>query len=486
MSGFYESVKEQSVALYETIVEGISDFKTFVAEAWPLLILLFAILVAALWISDPIPPRTVSLAAGYKGSANDILAREYKNYFKNKGIDLQIVNTNGSVDNLALLKDKNSPVKAAFVMTGTPDRGTKGVYTLGSVGYEPLWCFYRGDIDFISKNPKGIKNISEKKINIGPLGSGTNHLISRILPLFKVNPDSSNFKHLVTEEAISKLKVGELDAMCIADSEDNPYIPELLDMENIHLSDMVKSEAIARKVSSIEMVTVPQGSLDLSKGVPKDNVNLIAATREILVDETLHPAIQTLFLMAAHHINGGEGFFAKEGEFPVFKDNIVKRSPEAETYYSKGDPYMVSWLPFWLSEFARRLFLTLLPLVAIAYPIIKSTPNYYKNRVRGRINKLYGEIKFFEQQLVANFDKNLEEEYLKKLKEIEINALKIKVPKSISQDYYTMRSSIDFITSRIVSGFYEKEAEINIENTLKTSSLDNSNSLTTYNNQDIQ
>lgn len=489
MSGFYESVKEQSVAIYETVVEGFADFKTFVAEAWPLLILLFVILSIALYISDPIPPNHVVMAVGPKGSADDILAHKYQDYFKSKGIKLELINTEGSVDNLNLLKDPKSKVEAAFVLTGTMDEQDKGINTLGSVGYEPLWCFYRGEDAFITSGGNGTKFLLTHKVNIGQPGSGTYHLINKLLGLINIEPNRPNFSKYSLDEAVEKISQGKIDALCFADSVDNPNVQKLVDMKDVHLSHMDKSEALSRKVQYLEMVTVPKGALNLVDDIPKSNVNMIAATREILVYKDLHPAIQTLFLMAAKKINGGESFFAKEGEFPTFKDNFIKRSEEAETFYAKGEPYTVSWLPFWLSEFARRLVLTLLPLAAIAYPIVRSTPNYYKNRVRGRINKMYGEIKFLEQQLVQSFDEEKKFEYLNKLKEIEVNSLKMKVPKSISQDYFTMRSSIEFINSRILSDFYKKEQEENLtSNSLQLDLFDedkNSKILSKNDNQNI-
>lgn len=459
MSSFYESVKEQAIAVYETVVEGTEGLKNFILEAWPVLLFLSALLFVSLWVSDPIPPRKVVMAVGAKTGSDYLLAQKYQEYFKDKGVDLEIVNTNGSMDSLKLLKDKDSPVNAAFVMSGSAEPKDKDILTLGAVDYEPLWCFYKADTDYVAQNHTAIKSLLTKQINIGAEGTGTFNEISKILRLIKIDPTTPYFHKYPTVEAIEKMKNGEIDITCVADTEDSPNVQTLINLPDVYLISMEKAEAFARKIPSIEVVTVPDGSLNLAEGLPKQEVKMLSSTREILVDKDLHPALQTLFLMAARKINGGESFFAKEGEFPSFKDNTLKRSEEAEVYYSKGEPYMVSWLPFWASEFLRRLFLTLLPLAAIAYPVIKSTPNYYKNRVRGRINKLYGAVKFFEQELVNNYEKDKKDEYLRKLLEIEDTAIKMKVPKSISQDYFTMRSTIEFIANRLLNNIYEKESE---------------------------
>lgn len=459
MASFYETVRDQVNAIKETIADLIVDSKIFILEAWPLLLVIFMIGIVALWVSDPIPPRHVTMAVGPKGSADDLIASKYQKYFEEHGIVLEIKNTNGSVTNYTDLIDPKSPVQAAFVLAGVADKDNKDILTLGSINYEPLWCFYRGTENFFTRTGTGLEAMMSKRVNIGPIGSGTFNQISSILKLLKIDITKTNFTNYPSSQAADMLINGKLDSVCIVDSLDSPTVVKLLSQKDLHLSYNARAEAYAKKIHSIEVVDVPRSSLDLEMGIPAENMKLLASTREILVDKDLHPAIQTLFLMAATRINGGETFFSKEGEFPAFKDNNVQRSSEAETYYTKGEPYMVSWLPFWMSEFARRLFLTLLPLAAIAYPIIRSTPNYYKNRVRGKINKLYGEIKFFEQQLVDNYEPSKLNEYLGRLRTIEADALKMKVPKSISQDYFTMRSSIEFVANRLVNGIYQKEQE---------------------------
>jgi hypothetical protein len=183
-------------------------------------------------------------------------------------------------------------------------------------------------------------------------------------------------------------------------------------------------------------------------------MDLISVTTEILIDERLHPAIQTLFLMAARSINGKQSFFSQEGEFPAFKDSSLKRSGEAETFYEKGTPVLMEFMPFWLAEFIRRVILTMLPFFAIAYPVIRSMPNYHKNRVRGRINRMYGSLKFFEQELISSYDPVEKQAYLNRLDSMERDALSMKVPKSVSSDYYTLRSSIDFVRNCLVRDGY--------------------------------
>jgi len=254
------------------------------------------------------------------------------------------------------------------------------------------------------------------------------------------------------------LRDGQLDSVCIVDTYESPNVQKLLKIEGLQLSEFERAEAYARMVPAIEMVTIPEGALDLPTNRPIASSPMIATTTEILIDERLHPAIQTLFLMAAKDINGKESFFSKEGQFPVFMDSTQSRSKEAEIFYEKGTPLLMEVLPFWLAEFIRRLVVTLLPFFAVAYPVIRSMPNYHKNRVRGKINRMYGALKFFEQSLVSAYDPAQKTNYLAQLDAMEREALGMKVPKSVASDYYTLRSSIDFVRNCVLRDSYNAHA----------------------------
>ena len=71
-----------------------------------------------------------------------------------------------------------------------------------------------------------------------------------------------------------------------------------------------------------------------------------------------------------------------------------------------------------------------------------------------KINRLYGELKTFEQNLLATFDAAQRDEYLKKLDLLEYQALNIKVSKRLAGDYYTLRTSIDYVRNCLNRGVH--------------------------------
>ncbi len=456
MATVREDLQDQIIAIRETVMDSWKDLKSFVQETWPALTILLVILIIAVWVADPAPPRHVVMATGPAGSSNQMLGQRYQQYFAQRGITLELVATEGSVENVHRLQDLQDKVMAGFVMAGAAPHHAKGIQTLGSINYQPLWCFYRSPVPLPIKERETL--ILSHNVNMGTPNSGTHLLMQEMLKLNHITGDLSKFKQHADEQAIELLRDGQLDSVCIVDTYESPNVQKLLKIEGLQLSEFERAEAYARMVPAIEMVTIPEGALDLPNNRPLASSPMIATTTEILIDERLHPAIQTLFLMAAKDINGKESFFSKEGQFPVFMDSTQHRSKEAEIFYEKGTPLLMEVLPFWLAEFIRRLFVTLLPFFAVAYPVIRSMPNYHKNRVRGKINRMYGALKFFEQSLVSAYDPAQKTNYLAQLDAMEREALGMKVPKSVASDYYTLRSSIDFVRNCVLRDSYNAHA----------------------------
>ena len=77
----------------------------------PLVILIpsAAIVLAVLYMTyrfiDPIPPRHFVIAAGMAGSGYDNFARQYTRILARDGVELEVRNAAGAVENLNLLRD---------------------------------------------------------------------------------------------------------------------------------------------------------------------------------------------------------------------------------------------------------------------------------------------------------------------------------------------------------------------------------------------
>ena len=56
-------------------------------------------------------------------------------------------------------------------------------------------------------------------------------------------------------------------------------------------------------------------------------------------------------------------------------------------------------------------------------------------------------MKFLEQDLITHYEPEQQADYVKRLNEIEQKSLALKIPNSMISDYYSLRSTIDFMRS---------------------------------------
>ena len=444
MASFKEDVLEHVSAIYQTVEDEIKSWTDLLKEVWPLLILLLVGLLLLIWFAKPAPPKKVLMATGTGGSYK-VLGEKYQEYFKKKGIQIELIPTHGSSENLHHLIDRKDPIQVALVQGGMiAQDGLSGVESLGSVDYEPVWLFYRNNT-FDSNKRILDSDLIKLKIGIGPLGSGTHVHALNILKLNNMPSTGSNLVAMGNSEGVEALKNGQLDALLLVDGFESANVQALIKYPGIHLATFNRANAYTRLEPYFEELTVPMGGFDLGSNTPDHPVSLISTTTNLLIDDRLHPAIQLLFLEAAKEINGTKSYFAKAGEFPAYINSEAPLSDEARYFYQKGTPVLMKYLPFWAAEFIERMFLILLPFSAFAYPIIKSIPTYRINLARKQINSIYKELDKFEQDMIKNFDPTKRELYLLTLDDMEKKVLASKAAKLATVDCYTLRNNIEFI-----------------------------------------
>lgn len=447
MTKFEEDTRELFRAMYDTVLDEVRSIQSFVRDAWPMLVLLFIILCVGIWFIRPAPPKHVLLDVGSQGGSYEHMGKQYVEFFAKNGITLELVHTAGAGENISRLRDSKDPLQAAFVQGGLIHKAdAEALASLGSIDYEPLWFFYRAD-RFDEKHPDDAHFLSQS-VAIGEPGSGT---YAQAMHLMKLNglANSPNFRAMSNKEGVAAFKRGEVSSIFLVEGMDSSNLQEMLHDPMARLRSMRRAAAYTKLMPFYHEVHIPEGALNLQRNFPPENTTLVATTTSLVIDKTMHPAIQMLFLEAARAVNGHRTFFSRYGEFPAYKESLLPESEVAKRYYTKGAPFLMDYLPFWLAEFIDRVFLLCVPMFAFAYPVIKSMPAFRLARVRKRINEIYGALKFLEQELISHYDPAKRHEYHQRLDEIERNSLALKVPKSMGSDYYSLRSTIDFMRSWI-------------------------------------
>jgi len=455
MGSFKEDLKETFLGLSEAAQDRWADFTQFLREAWPLLALLLTILMGIWWYADPPPPRHVLMATGSVGSSDEALGKKYVEFFKEKGITLELVPTSGAQENIDRLSDRDDPVQAAFVQAGVDHaKEVTGIQSLGAIAYDPIWFFYRGpELKPTESDSVGVvlQHFANKKISVGIEGSGTYAQSSRILKAagYEKGPQIFN---LAGHDAVKALRAGEIDGAFIVDSYEAPNVQALLNDPSLYLVTFRRAAAYAKLMPYLSILNVPQGAFNLPRNFPSADMKLLATTTNILIDDRMHPAIQFLFLEAAREINGKESFFSERGEFPSFKDSMLPESPVAVHYEKNNYPLLAAYFPFWIAELISRLIFIMLPFCVLGYPILQVLPGYRARRMQNKITRLYGSLKYLEQELLNGFNEEQRDEYLKRLNLLEYQALNINISQRMSSDYYALRTSIDYVRNCLNRG----------------------------------
>ena len=292
--------------------------------------------IALILYVKPFPDGSAYLAVGQKGSSYIQLGKRFQEEFLNYGIKLNLVETAGLIEGLEGLESDKSQVNATFYTAGASNgRNYPELVSLGSVQYAPLWLFYRGK-EVVTDDP--FEYFDGKKVAIGLNGTVTNKIFRRLyLENQQCVVNGSNFIEAPHSEEAQRLKKGEIDAMFIVDSISAPVVADLLADPSIQVMNFTLADAYLRQFPFLRKITIPRGSLNISKVLPKIDITLLASTTTLLVDKKTHGAVQWGLILAARNLaRDHRDYFAPEGYFPRYLDTGFELSPVAKQYYNTG------------------------------------------------------------------------------------------------------------------------------------------------------
>jgi TRAP transporter TAXI family solute receptor len=366
---------------------------------WPTVALIATaavIVVAAFMILRSMPPRLIVMATGPEGGTYYELGQRYRAVLARDKVEVQLVPTAGSVENVAMLLDPRSEVSASMVQSGIVGKEAKSeLESLGTLFYEPAWWFRRREIQGV-----GVPSLRGRRISIGPEGSGTRQLMFQLLKRVGLADDpATQLLSLPPRAAREKLLAGEIDVAFILASWESPLVQQLLADEPIELANYARPDAFVALYPFLSKLVVPRGAADLLRDRPPADVVLLATKASLMIRKDLHPAIQYLLLQAAQEIHSGPSIFNKPSEFPAAESIDVPLSSEAQRFYKSGLPFLREYLPFWMATLVGQLIVVFIPVLGILYPIIKFLPRVYDWAIRSKVLRMYGELRFLEHEM---------------------------------------------------------------------------------------
>ncbi len=362
-------------------------------------------------------------------------------------IDLEVRVTAGSAENIALLESEDSEAQVAFVQGGTQTFAqTETLVSLATLYYEPLWIFHRSDVSL-----ERLSDLAGKRVYVGPEKSGTRALALMLLSENSIGPGDLELSTLTGGDAIEALRADELDVLFMVASFKSSNVRHLLEADGIRLMSLERAEAYIRRHRFLSRQTLPQGAFDLAADLPPQDVTLLAPTANLVAQEDLHPALVDLLLQAADQIHGEGTVFARPGEFPSPQYVNFPLSPEASRFFEHGPPFLRRTLPFWAATLVDRLKVMLLPLIALAIPLLRSMPPLYQWRMRARVYRWYKELRMVERSVGEGVTPDQVNDHRSELDRIESEVQDVSVPSSYAKDLYHLRMHIGYVRGRLHS-----------------------------------
>jgi TRAP transporter TAXI family solute receptor len=254
---------------------------SFLKISIPILIVIIAMFAITSKFIQPAPIKKLVIATGLKDGNYYKIATEYKKLLEENKIDVTLLTTKGSVDNIKLIKEGKADI--AFAQNGIIQAPDSNIEFLGNIYYEPLWIFYKNDqykIDYLIQ-------LITKKISIGEDGSGTKDLSMKLLKDNGIDNSNSTILSLDTQTSKKMLLDGKIDAMFMVTSHKSPVVKELLEDPKINVLSIKRAKAYGQKYGFLAALTLYEGTLDLYKNIPEENINLLSTSASSRTDSTL-------------------------------------------------------------------------------------------------------------------------------------------------------------------------------------------------------
>ncbi|MBT7410295.1 MAG: TAXI family TRAP transporter solute-binding subunit [Methylococcales bacterium] len=286
------------------------------------LILGTLILIFIWWNSNRLPSE-IHIAAGKKGGQYYQLASLLQKHFtKITGHKLVLHETNGSNENINLLKAKK--VDLAIVQLGP----------LGIENYELITPLYPELLQVIVKNNGGIKSIVElagKNIAISMRGSGMQDSAMHLLDHEKLT------KHVrVIEQYLNTIETSDkLDAVIATTGLLNSDLSKLMQSGRYRILDIPNAKGLAMRQPFFETYTIPQGLYRGGKQpVPAKDIKTLGTMAILAGRKTTHSEIIEAILKAIFETNLKNQLPVLLNKQQAFTWALYPKHPTAKAYFN--------------------------------------------------------------------------------------------------------------------------------------------------------
>ena len=410
--------------------------------------ILAALLFSTLWVLVPPPPRSIELATGFPTGLYQKFGERLQSELAEQGVSMKLRTTGGTGDNLALLSDQHSGVDFAMVQGGVADLSKyPGLVSIAGVFYEPVWVWYR---ESSFKNEGGrlnlLSQLKGKRVSIGNDGSGTLTLTSQLLKASGLSMNDFYAEKLKPLDALEKFKKNELDAVFIVSAAEAPILKNFYETPGIRLMSFEQADAYVRLFPFLSKVTVPRGVMSIAYDLPRQDIQVLAATATLVGKDDVSPALVTLLLGDTYDILKTYSYLQKPGEFPSGTGLDFPLHVDAEIYLKDGPSFLHRHLPFWTAVWIGRFAKIVIPLLVILIPLFTYIPAAKNFFLRLKLSRVYEELKVIEKNASVP---ELKEKNYSDLADIERRVGNIRVSMLDAKELYDLKGHVGEVRGRL-------------------------------------
>lgn len=419
------------------------------ADRWffVLAMLIVAVIAAFVIPSGPLFPRSLRILAGPEGSTYHTDALAYAEFMRRSGFRAEVVETNGSVENLKLLEAADDDHTIALAETGLESLiegfDPEGLVSLGSVQPTPFWLFVRRDLQITDEY-----DLRGRLVVPGEPGSAVRAVVMILLRENGLPMDilASPLATIPSEEVPGLLARGQADAAFVIGAPGSPVIDELLLSPVVAPVSLRRAGAYDRRHDRLGVVTLPEGAFDLARNIPAEDLTLLASALQIVASENLSEMIVDLVLDAASETHREATLFTDRGEYPRADVASFPLAPAAERFYAEGPAPLRRYLPFWAATLVNRFALAAAAVLGALFALLNVLPSLLAAPFNLKLARVYRVLESVEKRTGTGADPD---ELLAELDEVVAEIHAMRVPRGQLPPYFEMRQNVFDLRERV-------------------------------------
>ena len=199
-------------------------------------------------------------------------------------IQIEVIETDGSQNNMALLKE--DAAQLALVQSDTPVEPP--VRAVALLFPEMFHLIARTDANITS-----VADLRSKRVALMPEGSGSYALFWPLSRHYSLTPEAMTTLPMPPAAAHEALLRGDVDALFRVITLGNPAVKELLLSDSVQLLPIDQIEALQLSLPYLDARTIPRGTYDGGRPIPAEDLPVVAVNALLVAHQDLAEEIVT-------------------------------------------------------------------------------------------------------------------------------------------------------------------------------------------------